>query len=123
MILVDSSVWIDHLRAADPVLTARLEAAEICCHPFVVGELALGSLKARTQVLDLLQQLPASPQASSDEVLYLIDHHRLYSRGIGWVDAHLLASTLLAGDARLWTRDQRLDACAKELGVSMSEKT
>lgn len=75
---------------------------------------------SRTRVLDLLQQLPRSPLATNDEALYLIEQHHLYNRGIGWVDAHLLASTLLAGDAQLWTRDKRLDVCARELGVAMS---
>ena len=122
MILVDSSVWIDHLRCADRVLHALLGSAQVLCHPFVVGELALGSLKSRHQVIDLLQQLPQAPVASSGEVLHWIDRHRLHGRGIGWVDAHLLAATRLAGDARLWTRDKRLAAIAGELGLAHAER-
>lgn len=119
MILVDTSVWIDHLRSTDHALFTELEAVRVLCHPFVIGEIALGNVKARKQTLELLRQLPQAPVAHSNELLYLIEQHKLHGRGIGWTDAHLLASTLLAGDARLWTRDKRLHACAAELGIAM----
>lgn len=107
MILVDTSVWVDHLRSGDADLSAALLAAQVGMHPWVIGELGCGNLKARSQVLDLLQSLPPMPVASNREVLFFIDQHALMGRGIGYVDVHLLASARLA-HARLWTRDKRL---------------
>lgn len=118
MILVDTSVWIDHLRAGDLELASLLERREALAHPWVTGELALGQLSNRQEVLRLLGALPSAPVATAQEVLTLIETHRLFGLGIGYVDVHLLASTLLTGEARLWTRDQRLAAVASRLGVA-----
>lgn len=117
MILVDTSVWIDFLRAGEPALAGALETGLVLTHPFVIGELACGNLGNRGEILARLAALPSAPQATHAEVLHLIDAHRLMGRGIGYVDAHLLAASLLALDARLWTRDQRLAGLARELGV------
>jgi predicted nucleic acid-binding protein len=118
MILVDSSVWIDHLRHGDSVLAAVLERGEVLAHPWVTGELALGRLANRAEILGLLGTLPRAMLATSAEVLAFIERHKLFGAGIGYVDAHLLAATLLTPDARLWTRDRRLHAAAERLGVS-----
>lgn len=117
MILVDSSVWIDHLRRGDPALERALDAALVLCHPFVIGELACGSLRQRARLLAALRAMPGAPVATHDEALTFLERHHLAGRGIGWVDVHLLASTILAGGARLWTRDKRLAAMAADLGI------
>lgn len=114
--LVDTSVWVDHFRNTNTELTARLERNEVSCHPFVIGELACGNLARRTEVLSHLAALPQTPEARHAEVLYMMGRHRLMGRGIGWIDAHLLASASLAG-TRIWTLDQRLAAVARELGI------
>ena len=115
--LVDTSVWVDHFRRSDPRLTALLSRGEVECHPFIIGELALGELALgglRREVLSLLQKLPAVSVASHDEVLAFVTGHSLTGRGIGWIDAHLLASAAL--DRRpLWTRDRRLSEIARAL--------
>ena len=111
MILVDTSVWIDHLRQGDAELADALQQGRVAIHPFVVGELACGNLRARAEVLGLLQALPSLPVATSNEVLYFIEAHALMGRGIGCVDVHLLAAARLAG-AQFWTRDKRLRAAA-----------
>jgi predicted nucleic acid-binding protein len=121
VILVDTSVWVDHLRGSDPVLIAALEAGEVTTHPFVIGELACGNLQNRTEVLGRLQRLPRGPLARDAEVLVFIDAQALSGRGIGYSDAHLLASAALAGDGRLWTRDKRLAGIAGSLGLAFSE--
>jgi len=120
MILVDTSVWIDHLRRGDAHLMAALLAGHVLIHPWVIGELACGTLRERGQMLDLLRSLPLSPVALEDEVLFFIEQYALMGRGIGYVDIHLLASAQLAG-ARLWTRDKRLVVVANELGVAYVE--
>lgn len=120
MILVDTSVWIDHLRQGDAGLAAGLQAGAVGMHPFVVGELACSNLRARAEVLGLLQSLPAVPLATAREVLYFIDTHSLMGRGIGYIDAHLLAASRLAG-AALWTRDKRLRGVATELALAHVE--
>ncbi len=120
MMLVDTSVWIDHLRYIDAELVTQLLEGQVVVHPWVVGELACGNLQDRKLVLDLLQSLPLSPVASSGEVLFFIEKHALMGRGIGYVDVHLLAAARLAG-ARLWTRDKRLVVVADELGISYAE--
>ncbi len=121
MILGDTSVWIDHLRAEVPELAAALEGAQVLVHPFVVGELACGMLQNRAEVIGLLQMLPQAPVATDAEVLAFIDRHALMGRGIGYIDVHLLASTLLDGTAQLWTRDRRLAAVADDLTLSYFE--
>ena len=101
MILVDTSVWIDHLHRAEQTLVQALEAGQVLMHPFVVGELACGHLNNRQEVLTLLQALPAAPIASHPEVLGFIERRGLMGRGIGYVDVHLLASVALDGAAKL----------------------
>jgi predicted nucleic acid-binding protein len=115
--LVDTSIWIDHFRAGDRRLAGLLHDAQVLSHPFVIGELALGNLSVRSEVLALLAQLPRSPMVRDDEMLSFIDAHGLAGSGLGWVDAHLLASVRLAGE-RLWTRDRRLAEAARRLGVA-----
>lgn len=115
MILVDTSVWVDHLRRGDAQLAVQLEKAAVLTHPFVIGELACGSITQRAQVIGLLQMLPQATVAHVDEVLTFIERRQLYALGIGYVDAHLLASVALTGGSTLWTRDQRLLAAARRL--------
>jgi len=114
MLLVDTSVWIDHLRRGNGRLATLLHDASVLCHPFVVGELACGNLSERDRILHLLAALPATPVAEHDEVMELIRRHELHGKGLGWVDMHLLASSRLAGCA-LWTLDRRLENTATTL--------
>lgn len=118
MILVDTSVWIDHLRSADEELTQLLERGQVMAHPFVIGELALGNLQHRNEVLSALQNLPQVPVATENEVLGFIEQNGLFGAGIGYIDAHLLAATRLAPGAALWTRDKRLLSVSGRLGVA-----
>ncbi|MBC8055452.1 MAG: type II toxin-antitoxin system VapC family toxin [Rhizobiales bacterium] len=115
MILVDTSVWVDHLRQADPRLAALLQSGLVLIHPFVIGEIACGTLSKRVPTLELLQQLPMTPVADSNELLGFIASRHLHGRGIGYVDVHLLASTALNPGSRLWTRDKRLLEAAAAL--------
>ncbi|MGZ5140634.1 MAG: type II toxin-antitoxin system VapC family toxin [Burkholderiales bacterium] len=118
MILVDTSVWVDHFRKGAPQLASVLENSEVLMHPFVLGELACGNLVNRSEVIRLLGDLPLAPVAADIEALTFIENHALMGRGIGYVDVHLLASLVLAGDAQIWTRDRRLAVVAKDLGLS-----
>jgi hypothetical protein len=118
LILVDTSVWVGHLRDGDAVLADLLERGLVLVHPFVIGELALGSLRRRAAVLGALMDLPRANVASDGEVLDFIDRGQLYNRGIGYVDAHLLAASRLTPDASLWTRDRKLAAVAQALRLS-----
>ena len=118
MILVDTSIWIDHLRTGDPRLVGLLQDCQVLAHPWVIGELALGHLSQRGEILGLLHNLPQASVATDVEVLTLIENNRLFDQGIGYVDAHLLAATLLTPDARLWTRDKRLTAIAAHHGLA-----
>ncbi len=120
MILVDTSVWVDHLRAGDTDLSTALERGLVFTHPFIMGELACGRIRNRSEVLRLLQSLSHAPVASDDEALRYIDVHQLMGRGIGYVDVHLLASAALSRELRLWTRDRRLAEVAGELEVTYS---
>lgn len=122
MILVDTSVWIDHLRSANATLVHLLEAHQVLCHPFVVGELACENLRQRGVVTDALGNLPRAPVATHAEALAYLERHALSGCGIGWVDLHLLASTALSGDGRLWTRDKRLAGVADKLLLRYSPK-
>ena len=115
MLLVVTSVWVDHLSDHDASLADALNGSRVLMHPHVLGEIALGSLKNRSTVLSLLGNLPKAAVATDDEVLLMIDQDKLYSRGIGYTDAHLLAAVRLSDDAGLWTRDKRLYKVAKEL--------
>ncbi len=117
MILVDTSIWIDHLRSGDAQLVTLLHNGKVLGHPWVTGELALGNFARRNAILGLLHNLPQATIAADAEVMTLIDHHRLFGFGIGYVDAHLLASTRLSAGAQLWTRDKRLRAMAVRLEV------
>ena len=117
-LLADSSVWIDHLRKPDEFLSFALRRRRVVVHPFVLGEVALGSIAERAQVLQALAALPQARRAEDAEVLDLIERRRLHGAGIGWVDAHLLAAALLTPETRLWTRDRRLRALAGRLGVA-----
>jgi predicted nucleic acid-binding protein len=121
MILVDTSVWIDHLRSGEPSLAAALESGRVLMHPFVLGELACGNLKNRSEVLRLMGDLPTAPTATDPEALDFIERRALMGRGIGYIDVHLLASAALDGVARLWTRDRRLSAAAAELELAFDE--
>jgi predicted nucleic acid-binding protein len=117
MILVDTSVWMDHFRRAEPRLVAALEREDVLVHPFVVGELACGNLRNRRGILALMRRLPDAPRATDEEALTLIERQSLSGRGIGFVDVHLLASVVLHGTARLWTRDRQLAQVAADLEV------
>jgi predicted nucleic acid-binding protein len=117
MTLVDTSVWIGHFRAADPRLIGLLEEGEVLIHPHVLGELACGSLKDRSTVLDYLGRLPSAEIARDGEVLHLIENRSLYGRGLGWTDGHLLASARLSHCA-LWTKDRPLASAAEALGIA-----
>lgn len=119
MILVDTSVWVNHLRQANPRLSQALIDGHVLMHPFVIGEIACGNLQSRPQVLGDLQRLPSAIPADHDEVLGFLDQHRLFGTGITWIDAHLLASARLS-NCRLWTLDTRLltAACTLHLGYS-----
>lgn len=118
MILADTSVWIDHFRNGNDRLHVLLDQHSILVHPFVIGELALGNLHRRETLLRLLRNLPQGDIASHDEVLYFIESNRLMGRGIGFIDAHLLASVALSGAARIWTFDRRLQAVARGFGLA-----
>ncbi len=116
-VFVDTSVWVDHLRHGEPLLQDFLSAGEVATHPFVMGELACGNLSKRGQILALLSELPLVTMATNEEVLHLIDRHKLNGKGLGWIDMNLLASALISR-IPLWTRDRRLAAEAKTLGIT-----
>jgi predicted nucleic acid-binding protein len=118
VILVDTSVWIEHLRRRNDALAALMEAREILAHPFVIGELALGHVRSRNIVVGELQLLPQAKVARPAEVLALIERRQLFGLGIGYVDAHLLAAVLLTGEGALWTRDRNLHIAAEKLGLA-----
>ncbi len=117
MILVDTSVWVDHFRRGNSALVASLEAGEVTTHPFVIGELACGQLRARGRILAMLAGLPTVPALSHDEVLHFLEARKLSGRGLGWLDVHLLAAAALSGIA-LWTLDRRLGQAAAEVAKS-----
>lgn len=120
MILVDTWVWIDHLHRSDPVLIGLLESSAVLRHPMVVGELALGNLRNREELLSSLAGLPSAERATHVEVMHLIESRQLYGDGLSLVDAYLLASVLLTEGAMLWTREKKLHAAAEELGIAFS---
>lgn len=117
MILIDTSVWVDHLRAGDETVIGLLDSGRVLVHPFVIGELALGNLRQRQTILTALQDLPQANAATDQEVLHFIEQHALVGLGIGYVDVHLLASTQLTAGSSLWTRDKRLLSVAERLGL------
>jgi predicted nucleic acid-binding protein len=118
LILVDTSVWIDHLRARDEQLAALLDAGSVLAHPFVTGELALGNLVNRQAVIGALQELQQAKLGTAAEVLHCIGERGLFGAGIGYTDAHLLTAVFLTPGSTLWTRDKRLRAIAVRLGVA-----
>jgi predicted nucleic acid-binding protein len=118
VILVDTSIWVHHLRGGDERLAALLDGGEVLAHPFVIGELALGNLRQRNVFLSDLLRLPQADVASDEQVLRLIDRENLYGHGIGYVDAHLLAAARLTAETKLWTRDRTLNTVAVQLGLA-----
>ena len=118
MILVDTSVWVDHLRAGEPLLVELLDTNRVLVHPLIVGELACGNLNNRKTVLSLLRKLPTVRLATNDEVLFFIERHGLMGKGVGYIDAHLLAAVSLTGTVRLWTRDKRLNTVAESMRLA-----
>ena len=118
MIIVDTSVWVEHLRSASAILTELLDDGEVLGHPFVLGELALGNLRQRDDVLRMLRRIASGGQCLAREVLELIEREALFGRGIGYVDAHLLAAARLTAGSKLWTRDRRLQTVAAQLGLA-----
>ena len=117
-VLADTSIWVDHFRRADAQLANLLDHGDVVIHPFVIGELFLGGLPKSSGVLDDLNTLPKATIASNDEVLEFIAKRKLSGLGIGYVDAHLLASTMLTLEAAIWTRDKRLLAAARSLKLA-----
>ncbi|MCK9622508.1 MAG: type II toxin-antitoxin system VapC family toxin [Methylobacter sp.] len=123
MILVDTSVWIDHLRNNEPQLISLLTQNRVLAHPFVRGELALGNLRQRQIILSAIDNLPQAPVAFADEINFFIETQSLFGLGIGLIDAHLLASTQLLANAKLWTRDKHLLAVAIRLNLAVTTDT
>jgi predicted nucleic acid-binding protein len=118
VILVDSSLWIDHLRHPSEILADLLGRRQVVIHPFIIGELALGHLSPRDLILEMLQDLDHVATADDAEVLRLVERERLFGLGLGYVDAHLLASSRLTPGTWLWTRDRRLAAAAEHLSLA-----
>jgi predicted nucleic acid-binding protein len=118
LILVDTSIWIDHLRADNSALKRLLDAGRVLMHPFVIGELALGRMRQREIILAALSDLPRAEVATDAEVLGFVNREALFGRGIGYVDAHLLASARLTAGATIWTRDARLRDVAEGLDLA-----
>jgi predicted nucleic acid-binding protein len=123
MILVDSSVWIDHIRTPDPRLAGVLTRGVVITHPLIVGELACGRMARRAEFLDMLDRLPSALRMEDDEARTLIERHALMGRGLGFIDLHLLASALATGHVHLWTRDRSLASAALRLKVAFNERT
>lgn len=123
MIVVDTSIWIDHLRFGNAQLADRLARSVVLGHPAVLGEIALGQVKNRTVLLGLLRVLPPAVEATHAETVTLIETKRLYGSGIGYLDAQILASTVLTPSSTLWTRDKRLHAVAVDLGIDSPPMT
>jgi hypothetical protein len=117
VILTDTSVWIDHLRRGNARLEELLQTASVTCHPFIVGELACGTLRNRAEVLTLLGKLPAARVATHEETLVFLETHRLMGKGLGYVDLHLLAAAMM-DRTPLWTLDRRLAGAAARLGIA-----
>jgi predicted nucleic acid-binding protein len=118
MVLVDTSVWINHLHRSNHSLVDALDRSLVAQHPMVIGELALGSLSNRDEFLQLLADLAPVPVATHEEVLHFVDKNHLYGQGLSLVDAHLLASTTLSPGARIWTADKRLSTVAEQLEIA-----
>jgi len=123
VILVDTSVWARHIDRKVEALSVLLEADDVSSHPFVIGEIALGNLRRRDVVLADLRLLQQAAVATHEEVMEMVERHRLFGRGIGYVDAHLLAAARLTEDTRLWTLDKKLAATAAQLGIAYQAQT
>ncbi len=121
MVLVDTSVWVSHLRESHPRMVLLLNDGDVVCHPFVIGELSCGNLANRSEILSLLYSLPMVDQAEHEEVLQFVENNDLMGRGLGYVDVHLLASAVLFG-VPIWTLDKKLRAASSTLGVCHSRK-
>lgn len=119
MILVDTSIWVDHLRGRHNTLAALLDTNQVLAHSWVIGEIALGHVAQRAEIIGLLSRLPQAIVATPVEVMTLVERHRLYGLGIGYVDSQLLASTRLTAHAQLWTKDARLAEAAVRLGCAV----
>ena len=117
MVLVDTSIWVSHLRKGNPHLETLLMDGEVICHPFIIGELACGHIKNRKEILSLLQALPMAETAEHQEVLHFLEYNLLMGKGLGYIDVHLLASALLT-EIPLWTSDRKLKAASSELNAS-----
>jgi predicted nucleic acid-binding protein len=120
MVLVDTSVWVTHLRQGSRQLEKLLMDAEVMCHPFIIGELACGNLKNRNEIIPLLQSLPMAPTIEFDEFLFFIDKNHLMEKSVGFVDVHLLASAQLTG-VPLWTADKRLKSAADQFALAFNQ--
>ena len=118
MVMVDTSVWINHLRQGDALLAALLQQGIVAIHPFIIGEIACGNLSNREYLLGLLSALPQAPAATNEEALVLIERRQLMGRGLGFIDIHLLGTTLIHGAMSIWSTDKRLSSCAAELGIA-----
>ncbi|MCF7849185.1 MAG: type II toxin-antitoxin system VapC family toxin [Kiritimatiellales bacterium] len=118
MVLVDTSIWIDHFQSGSKKLSEFLQGGEVFCHPFIIGELACGNLANRKEIIALLHALPQATKAQDDEVLFFLEKHKLSGTGIGLIDLHLLASAKLT-NVKLWTKDKRLGAATEQLNLQM----
>ncbi|MCC7201943.1 MAG: type II toxin-antitoxin system VapC family toxin [Nitrospirae bacterium] len=116
MVLVDTSVWVSHLRDENPELERLLNYGDVVCHSFIIGELACGNLKNRTEILSLLNALPIAPPAEHEEVMHFIENYRLMGKGLGYIDMHLLTAGLL-NQVRIWTLDKKLNEVSLKLGL------
>mgnify|MGYP001596744893 CR=1 FL=1 len=116
MVLVDTSVWVAHLRSGNLRLEALLNDGNVACHPFIIGELACGNLKNRIQILSLLRTLPTVHRAEHEEAMQFIENYRLMGKGLGYIDMHLLASAML-NNIPLWTLDKKLNEASSKLGI------
>ncbi|HOT47112.1 MAG TPA: PIN domain-containing protein [Spirochaetota bacterium] len=117
MVLVDTSIWIEHFRRSHPRLEELLNNTDVAIHPFIIGELACGTMKNREEILNLLQTLDSSPEISLQELLRFIEMNKLQGKGIGFIDINLLASSLLS-DCKLWTKDKKLHDVAQKMGIA-----
>lgn len=120
MVLVDTSVWVNHLREGNERLVMLLMKGEVMCHPFIIGELACGNIRNRQEILSLLQLLPAATQATHEEIMDFIEFNRLMGKGLGYVDIHLSASARLTG-VPVWTLDNKLNETTEELDIRFYE--
>jgi len=119
MVLVDTSVWVLHLRKGNVRLENLLNNGDVVCHPFVIGELACGNIRNRIEILSLLQTLPTAIQAEHEEVMAFIEHYQLMGRGLGYIDVHLMASAVLTG-VQIWTTDKKLSEVCSKLNLGFT---